>query len=365
MKVINNALHYIKPYIVIFILFLNTGTLALAQTSPSNNFTSEDNLAFLMDNDIKYFWETGYFGDFIGRYNTRINYATFKNISNSQCIVILPGRTEGYLKYKELAFDLNNQGFNLFIIDHRGQGLSERMLSNKHKGYVEFFDAYNEDLHTFIESIVKPQCNSKPYLLAHSMGGAIAIRYMQENPEVIKAAVLSSPMISVNTGGIPAWLAQSLVKGTTYFNHLLSKTPWYFIGQGNYKETTYEDNALTHSVHRYEAFKKIYKENKTLQLGGVTSYWLSETIEATKVIFNKIEQLKTPIQVLQSGADSVVDNKAQNDFCYALNKVNESSCPNGVPIVIKDARHELLIEKDNYRNQALKATLAWFHTHLN
>jgi len=343
---------------------MNTGALALTQSS-TYQFTSEIDLVELMNTDIKKFWETGHFSDFIGRYNIRINYASFQNQKNDQCLIIVPGRTESYLKYKELAFDMNNQGFNVFIIDHRGQGLSERILDNPHKGYVEFFDNYNEDLHIFIESVVKPICKSKPFLLAHSMGGTIAIRYMQEHPEIIEAAVLSSPMISISTGIIPAWLAQGLVKSMTYTNHLLSKTPWYFIGQGNYKNIDFQDNDLTQSDKRYGLFKDVYKEHPNLQLGGVTAYWLNETIEMTEVIFGQINKLKTPILVLQSGADTIVDNEIQNKFCRMLHQVNNNSCPMGLPVVIQKARHELFLEKDIYRNESLLNTLDWFKSHSN
>jgi len=72
-------------------------------------------------------------------------------------------------------------------MDHRGQGLSERALENLHKSYVENFQYYISDLNIFIQNIVNPHCSfnnkfHKPYLLAHSMGGAIAARYLQDHP---------------------------------------------------------------------------------------------------------------------------------------------------------------------------------------
>lgn len=337
----------------------------MAHSISSYTFSSENDLVHLMAHDIKQFWQTGHFSNFNGQNKVRINYVAFTEKKHNKSLIILPGRSEGYLKYKELAFDLEHQGFNVYIIDHRGQGLSERMLSDPHKGYVESFDLYHEDLHTFIKNIVKPQCENKPYLLAHSMGGAIAIRYMQEHPYTIRAAVLSSPMISISTGSLPNSLAIGLVTGLAFINRLLSKKPWYFIGQGKYREASYQKNELTQSIERHDIFNKIYKENKALQLGGVTTYWLKGAIEATKLIFDKIKQLKTPILVLQSGADTIVDNKAQNEFCKLLHQVNKNSSPNGLPILIEDARHELLLEKDSLRHIALVNTLEWYKNNAN
>ena len=150
--------------------------------------------------DVEGFWQQGLFNSFEGVKCVDIHYAVFtqKN-SNSPALIIVPGRSESYLKYQELAFNFYQQGYNVFIIDHRGQGLSGRLLKNPNKGYVEDFQDYVDDLHYFIESVVVKHCAAKPFLLAHSMGGAIAARFMQDSPDAIKAAVISSPMLGFNS----------------------------------------------------------------------------------------------------------------------------------------------------------------------
>ena len=321
--------------------------------------------------EIADFWQKGQFEHFSGVNNSRINYAAFNSLQNKRCLVISPGRSEGYLKYKELAFDLYLKGFNIYILDHRGQGISQRLLKNPHKGYVENFEDYVDDLHYFVEKIINPICNNdgddkdklKPYLLAHSMGSAIAVRYMQRYPDSIQAAVLSSPMIAINTGLIPAWLAQGLVGSTQLINQWLSDEPWYFFGQNNFKTKGFTDNVLTHSSLRYNHFADLYETTNELQLGGVTISWLKGAITTKNKIFEKLVQLKTPTLVLQAGADSIVDNQAQNEFCQQLNELHSQSCPEGKPVIIADAYHELFFEKDEFRNQALKHTLIWFDNH--
>ena len=263
----------------------------------------------------------------------------------------------------ELSFDLYQQGYNIFLLDHRGQGLSERLLSNPHKGYVANFGDYESDLSYFIDHIVASACPIKPYLLAHSMGGLIAARYLLNKPQSIKAAVLSSPMIGFNSGPLPSFITKGLIRVTNRLNHWVSDTPWYFLGQKNYQVTPFSQNILSHSKTRYQHFIELYKNTSDVQLGGVTVHWLAESIKAQNETLRQLEQLSTPIIVLQASEDSVVDNQAQNYFCQRLNQLQPQSCPKGKPTVIDGAYHELFIESDTMREQALKQIVLWFEQH--
>ncbi|MCP4986807.1 MAG: alpha/beta fold hydrolase [Colwellia sp.] len=309
------------------------------------------------------FWKQGTFALFKGVKNVDIQYAFFTHKKQSPALIIVPGRSEAYLKYQELAFDLFNQGYSIFIIDHRGQGLSERLLTNTNKGFVEDFQYYVDDLRYFVENIVLKNCSKKPFILAHSMGGAIATRFMQDSPDAIKAAVISSPMLGFNSGFIPQIIPKALITMKLAINKLVSKTPWYFWGQGNYRLTVFSKNNLSHCAQRYKHFTDLYEENKMIQLGGVTSQWLAQSITAQKEIFAKIPKITTPTLLLQAGSDCIVSQQAQNDFCQLLHAQQPQSCPSGMPVRIDGAYHELFFEVDEYRNVALQETLAWLQQH--
>ncbi|PHR83694.1 MAG: lysophospholipase [Colwellia sp.] len=333
----------------------------------NNKFTTESQLPSRYVNEIAHFWQQGNFSHFSGVNNVRINYATFINKSEAipaKCLVISSGRSESYLKYKELSFDLFNHGYSIFIIDHRGQGLSQRLLANPHKGHVENFQYYVDDLTSFIEKIVTPHCQgSKPYLLAHSMGGAIAARYLQDFPNNIQAAVLSSPMLGFDSGSIPKFIAESVLKISAKLNQWFDDTPWYFLGHKGFAHNAFSDNILMHSSIRYQLFTQLYKSTAEIQLGGVTVQWLTESQEALKKIFNNIDKIITPTLVLQAGQDKIIKNQAQNDFCQQLHQLQPHSYPNGKPLVIAGAYHELFFESDIYREQALQAVIQWFEQH--
>ena len=195
------------------------------------------------------------------------------------------------------------------------------------------------------------------------MGGAIATRFMQDYPNAIKAAVISSPMLGFYSASIPKSIAKILIALKLSFNQFVSKTPWYFIGQKSYSPVNFTENKLTHSEQRYRHFVNLYDSNKRIQLGGVTTHWLAECIAAQKEIFAKLSQLKTPLLLLQAGSDTVVCQQAQNDFCQQLYALQSQSCPDGLPSRIDHAYHELFFETDDYRSRAITQSLAWFKLH--
>jgi lysophospholipase len=329
--------------------------------SNKNLFTQEPLLKKRLLNEITYFWQQGVFSSFLGVDSTRINFAYFNQSNAQECIVIVNGRNESYVKYKELSYDLSQQGYHVFLFDHRGQGLSERLLSSSHKGYVNKFQDYVSDLSSFITNIVKPNCANKPYLLGHSMGSAISARYLQDNPNVIQAAALSSPMFGFSAAGIPKFIAKSLIKGLHAINQLTDNTPWYFLGHQGYQKSHFTNNVLSQSELRFKIFNALFEKVPEIQLGGVTLNWLVEGIKAQDEIFAQLEALSTPIIVLQAGKDTVIDNVAQDDFCERLHQLHPQSCPNGKAIKVNGALHELFFEKDEYRNQALTEVITWFN----
>lgn len=312
-------------------------------------------------NDIEQLWSKGTFSYFHAFDEIKIQYAAFTSDITKPCIVISPGRVEGYLKYKELAFDLIQQGYQVFIIDHRGQGLSDRLLDNRYQGYVEQFDDYADDLHQFITQIVKPYCGQhKPLLLAHSMGGAIAIRLLQKYPNTTAVSVLCSPMIAINTGLIPRSSAKCIVSGIQILNQLLSQKPWYFLGQKDHQPFAFHNNKLSHSYQRHQTFATLYRQCPPLQLGGVTNHWLLQAFKTEQVIFDQIEKITSPILVIQAGNDEVVSNDAQTNFCHHLHEINPTIFRQAQPTIIAGAKHELFFECDVYRRPAINTILNWF-----
>lgn len=267
-------------------------------------------------------------------------------------ILLVQGRTESMMKYQELMWELSQHGYAVFTMDHRGQGLSQRMLDNPYKGHVDKFQHYVDDQWQFITSVVqKQQPNSQLLLLTHSMGGAVGSLLLAQRPTLFKAAVLSSPMHMPNTevlfseadgcylGATLGWMCSDCFAG--------------FVDVP-YNETPFADNVLTQSEVRYQEFRKQYRVLPQLQLGGPTWQWLNESCDMADELPDVAKKIQTQFLILQGVADTVVSNNAQDEFCQNAG----ASCA-GV-IKIADAKHELFIEKDIYRQQAMTALFGFF-----
>lgn len=165
-----------------------------------------------------------------------IAYCQLLQDDRKKAIVISNGRIESYLKYQETIYDLYQQGFSVFALDHRGQGLSDRLTENPHQGHVNQFADYVSDFAEFIETVVLPTEHQSMAILAHSMGGAIATHYLHQHPNVFDCAVLSSPMFGIvlplNNKAV-LWLAKRLDKTTQGKEKVISN---YVLGGGITKQ---------------------------------------------------------------------------------------------------------------------------------
>lgn len=256
-------------------------------------------------------------------------------------IILLVGRREFMEKYAETIGELNERGFDVYSFDWRGQGLSARMLTNRHKGFIDNYGTYVDDLDLFIKKIVQPDAVFPLFILAHSMGGHIALRFIHDHPEIAHKTVLVSPMIDILTPAIPKRIVRFMVQIAVKlgFNRA------YTIGTGDYNPAEkFEGNQRTSDPERFMDEKKAIAENRDLAIGGVTYGWLSATFESIDMLAEPgfAEKVLTPILIVGAGDDKIVSIEAQRTICRRLK--------NSSFIEIAGARHEILKETDHIRS---------------
>lgn len=256
-------------------------------------------------------------------------------------VVLLGGRKEFIEKYFETTEELKQRCFDVYSIDWRGQGLSTRMLPDRHKGFVKDFNDYSRDLNYFIHNIVKPVAVSPLIILAHSMGGHIALRFIHDHPQLVDKTVLASPMIDINIPFIPRRLVRSVSRlaAKNGFGHL------YSISSKGYSvlRNKFEGNPITSDYKRFMVEHKAIESNPDLALGGVTYGWLAAAFDSIDLLFSDgyAESITSEILIAGAGRDRIVSESAQKKICSRIGRCRFVSIPGSY--------HEILMENDRIR----------------
>jgi lysophospholipase len=255
-------------------------------------------------------------------------------------ILLLSGRSEFLEKYSETIGELNQKGFDVYSFEWRGQGLSSRMLANRQKGFINNYDVYLIDLHQFFDTIVKPKCVHPIIIMAHSMGGHIALRFLHDHPGTVDMAVLTAPMIDIFRSNLSRWF----IKQVTRVAVKTGFSQAYLIGAGDYTDGKFKGNNLTSDPVRFMDAINAIKKNPDLALGGVTYGWLSATLASIDILNQPdyAAKITTPILMMSAGEDKIVSIKAQKKICASL--------PNCRFVEISGARHEIFKETDAVRS---------------
>jgi alpha-beta hydrolase superfamily lysophospholipase len=107
-------------------------------------------------------------------------------------VLIVHGFGEHSGRYAALTEHLIRHRYGVTAYDHRGHGLSDGL-----PGHVDRFDEYEDDLDRVLLSVRARGQSQEPFLLGHSMGGLIVLRYLAKERKPIAAAVVSAPLIEV------------------------------------------------------------------------------------------------------------------------------------------------------------------------
>ena len=300
---------------------------------------------------------------FTGQNDISLAYLKFGEKKGSKgSLIFVNGLGEHLVMYLELFYDLHLEGWSpIYTYDHRGQGLSERILPDPHTGYVKDWSFYREDLRTFVELVLKdPEVDKKNlFFLANSMGSAVVVEFFQNFPEkqnLFNSVVLASPFFGLNSRGFP--FAESVFPAVIQFVCLFRDclSP---IVSSNSKHLNREtvQNRITSSEKRYNLFaesSRMYSVNYIVP----SLDWVIKAFRMNRRIMNRknISQITLPVLILQAQKDSVVSNRRQKRFCRRLKNCS---------LKVIEGRHDHFIEVDSIRDQAVLETLQFFQQTLS
>jgi len=262
-------------------------------------------------------------------------------------VCLFTGRAEFIEKYFETVRDLRTRGFAVAMIDWRGQGLSERMLSNPLRGYVRSFDDYGVDLATFIHEVVLPDCPPPVFALAHSMGASILLRAAYQGHSWFDRMVLLAPMI-----GLPGAVRRSLATRLTVRAMRVLGLGAAYVPGGDASvmmQRPFLGNLLTSDPVRYARNAAILEAEPRLAIGWPTVGWTDAAFKVMRELSEPsyASKIRQPILIIAAGLDAIVSTPAIDSFATRLRA--------GSRLIVAGARHELLMEQDRFRMQVLAA----------
>jgi len=257
-------------------------------------------------------------------------------------VVVMQGRAEFIEKYFESVRDLRARGFAVATFDWRGQGLSDRRLSDRHKGYVRNFANYITDLEAVMEQVVLPDCPPPIFALGHSMGAAVAIRSCHDGSRWFDRVVLSAPLIALPEGRLTS-VAGPLAR----FMRFLGRGGAY-VPSGDSSVMGTEDfvsNVLTSDPVRYARNAAVLEAEPELGLGAPTVAWADAALRQINMFAEPAysASIRQPILMVAAGRDEVVSTPAIEVFGRNLLA--------GRHLILAGAKHEILQEQDHYRMQ--------------
>lgn len=234
-------------------------------------------------------------------------------------VLLVHGYGEHLGRYEYLGECLAEQGVRTVGVDLRGHGLSKGQ-----RGHVTRWSDYGRDVSAVAE-LMPPKCT----LLAHSMGGLIALDWLRENQEAIGNLILSGPLVGEAVAN-PAWKKAM----ATALSRIL---PWVPVASG----IPLED--LSTDADEVALF-----ERDSLRVKTVTPRWFTEMHAAMARAWKHLPQYSTPLHLHVAGDERIIDRPS-------LDRLYEGWPAAKERWIWEGGRHEIL--KEPFREGVVAAML--------
>ena len=265
------------------------------------------------------------------------------------------GRGDIVEKYLEAFVRWHAAGWSVLSFDWRGQGGSGRLCADPRVGHCDDFGHYVADLTAFWAEFVMPRPGPH-VVVAHSMGGHLALRALIERKISPAAAVLVAPMLGLRSkplnprvGARVAWLMTRIGRP--------DRLAWKSNERPGVPHSG-RQALLTHDRDRYEDELWWKRSKPEIAVGPPSWAWVAEAYRSTLAMEEpgRLEQVTTPVLLLSAEADQLVDPAAIRRAAARLPNATLRSWGS-------EAAHELLREADPVRDAALAEIDAFLQAH--
>lgn len=248
-------------------------------------------------------------------------------------VIAIHGLSLEHSSYDALAKELADAGFTTVAFDVRGFGSYRQALGAEQVD----FDNCLHDLHLIAGAIKGDNPGQPIFMLGESMGGAIALQFAAQNPQLIDGLIASVP-------------------AGKRFNQKRTalKVAVHYLGNKNLPFNIGSDviNQATTDPKLKEIWGSDPKTRSTLSPRELIAFqsMLNHNLESAKGIQS------TPVIIFQGVSDGLVKPEATYDLFRAISSKDKSL------IMVGNAEH-LIFEEGCFTQPVLKGLIAWMETH--
>lgn len=260
----------------------------------------------------------------------KIFYRRYQADSEKARMIIAHGLGEHSGRYDNVIERLLPLGVSIWAPDHRGHGQSDGP-----RGHIDSFSQYVEDLRKLVEIARDgmPE-NVKIFLLGHSLGGLIALRFAACFPEMMDGVIASSPALGV-TADIPAVKA---------FVGRIMSTLWPTLSLASELDVP--------KISHDEGVVRAYRDDPLVH-GRVSARWFTEFLSAMEAAGRSAPEIKVPLLMQLAGDDHLTNADTSARFFEALGSDDKTL------YVYEDLYHEIYNERAEQKKQVLDDLDAW------
>ncbi len=287
-----------------------------------------------------------------GSYVKKLAYTQFaQHKGRHGSLLLVPGHQESSMDWVEWAYDMARAGFApIYVLDHSGQGFSDRPLKDPNLTHVESFNTYVEDLRNWVQHIKSSHLVSDRLLLvSNSLGGLITAHYFSAYPKearVFQKSVWLAPFFK-----LPPNVRHRWIKIKTSIFCLLGQCKRFAYRLLPFGRKSFASNPYTQSRKRFTLNVDINTRFPESETKGPSLRWVHSVLGAVQKVHRFKSMPPVPSLMLWAEHDSVVHGVATEALCLRWKR---SPCTSAK---VLGARHGLAFEQDPQRTAVLKAAV--------
>jgi len=274
-------------------------------------------------------------GTLRGQAGTKIAYVSYVPASPKALAIVVHGYGEHIGRYRHVAAALAERGYAVYGVDHRGHGESGGVRCN-----VERFGYFVDDLHRVVERACADFPGLPAFMVAHSMGGLIAVNYAIAYQARLHGMVLSAPGLGgrddmppllLKIAGLVARLAPGL-------------------------QVTALSSGSESALSRDPQIQELFDADALCYHGKVKARMGNELLKAVAAAWAGVPSIRVPLLIMHGTADTIVP-VANSQRLY-----EQVASEDKLLRLWDGGRHETFNEL--YKNEAIAEMLGWLDGHV-